>query len=185
MKLRILTIGLALLPTVASAGGQRSQVRIAATSVVEIPSGFVVVPFAVPVAMPSYVQYQAVDYGYTAATSASVQPSATLPSSPSAAAPSAAPSKTESPARGVSASNSLILSQCGKCHGAVQPKASLELTGALDDATRLKAITRLLADDPKKRMPQGKDLAPDLLGNLIQELATTSQKSPSPTLTTE
>jgi cytochrome c5 len=185
MKLRMLAIGLALMPAVACAGGHRSQVRIATSSFVEIPSGFVVVPFAVPVAMPSYVQYQALDYGYTAAASAFVQPPATSQSSPASAAASAAPSKTESPAPDVLSGNTLISSQCGKCHGAVQPKAGLDLTGALDDATRLKAITRLLADDPKKRMPPGKDLAPDLLGSLIQELATAPQKSPSQTLTTE
>lgn len=146
-----------------------AKVQVAATSVASVQAGVVAVPFAVPVAMPSYVQYSA--YVASAASPYSSHVAATstngaclVPAhgNADAARPQATAAKTAS----------LVAAHCGRCHGATQPKAGLDLTAALDDATRLKAIARVLADDPQLRMSKGEELGPDELGRLIQELST-------------
>ena len=178
--LRALLVVLCSAPSVALAGGHRGTIPIAATSVVTIPAGFVAVPFAVPVAMPSYVQYQSLEAVYSVAaghaTAAVVGGSRQRPAPyPESEAAVDEPSKKVSPA-----ATTLVAVHCGNCHGAVKPKAGLDLTGPLADATRLNAITRLLADDPEKRMPRGKEIPPQLLGELIQELSLSDASRESP-----
>lgn len=154
-------------------------------SVAAVPAGFVAVPFAVPVAMPSYVQYQAIGGVSTAVGQyylPAVEPRAAGCANcvaKSSAAEAVATAAQATPERQAS---SLVIAQCGRCHGAVQPKAGLDLTKKLDDATRLKAISRLLADDPQQRMPKGAELSPEVLGQLIQELAQPAAPRPDPAL---
>ncbi len=133
---------------------------VAIPATVTLPAGFIAVPLAVPVALPSYVQYQAPWVSYVAPVAANHEPAPVA----AAAAPSPA-------TRGATGATTLIAAQCGTCHGGAKPKADLDLTGALADSIRLKAIARLLSDDPEKRMPPQKELSPESLGHLIQELS--------------
>ncbi len=119
--------------------------------------GFIVVPFAVPVAVPSYVQYQASNY----------------------AAPTAPPSISRNVDQQQSKLESqrpsigpLVQTQCLQCHAGERAKAGLRLDVIeLGPEKRLRAIGRLLADDPKQRMPKGQTLTAQELGQLIQELS--------------
>jgi hypothetical protein len=166
---RIAKVAIARPPCRASA-----KVQVAATSVATVSAGVVAVPFAVPVAMPSYVQYSAYVanavpvYSTAAHATAAAGACSTVQSTGNALAPMS---------NGAVPAPSLVAARCTRCHGATQPKAGLDLTGPLDDATRLKAIARVLADDPQVRMPKGTELAPSELGQLIQELAARSAVS--------
>lgn len=66
-----------------------------------------------------------------------------------------------------------LAARCARCHGGEAPKAGLMLDGrgAISAEARLAAIRRLLADDPRERMPPGEALSPAELGLLLQELA--------------
>ncbi len=146
-----------------------ANVQVAATSVAAVQAGVVAVPFAVPVAMPSYVQYSA----FVAAAAPSYQSQVAATSTiGTCLVPMYAGAETAGPQVAAARQASLVAAHCGRCHGATQPKAGLGLTAALDDGTRLKAIARILADDPRLRMPKGEELGPDELGRLIQELST-------------
>ena len=129
------------------------QVIVANQSAVVVPSGFIVVPFAVPVAVPSYVQYQA------------------------AAAPQGAGGEEKTveaqsdPRPLASEPRSLVTSSCMKCHSGSTPKGKLDLSGELSPAVRLRSIARIFSDDPTRRMPKGKSLDAQAIGLLIQELS--------------
>ena len=69
------------------------------------------------------------------------------------------------------ASPGLVVQTCVKCHSGAEAKKGFRVDQELSDADRLKAIRRLLADDPAKRMPKGGSLDAQTLGRLIQELA--------------
>ncbi|HVU87334.1 MAG TPA: hypothetical protein VHD36_08430 [Pirellulales bacterium] len=159
-----------------------ASAQVSATSVATVSAGVVAVPFAVPVAMPSYVQYSA----HVATAAPEYQSHAPLAMPDAACAMPAPTSASASDSAGTARASSLVSTYCRQCHGAVQPKAGLDLSGALDNATRLKAITRILADDPRQRMPKGKELSAAELGRLIQELATSASPSataePAPAL---
>jgi len=155
-----------LTSSVASAAPCRNNC-VAAANVLTVPAGFIAVPLAVPVALPSYVQYQAPLAQYVADVASTCQ---MLPQ------PAMADRRSSAPPR-AAAVTSLIAAQCGGCHGGAKPKAELDLTGSLADMTRLKAIARLLTDEPARRMPPQKDLSPEVLGRLIQELSTTAEAS--------
>ncbi|HEY4309865.1 MAG TPA: hypothetical protein VGN12_10475 [Pirellulales bacterium] len=145
-----------------------TKVQVSATSVATVSAGVVAVPFAVPVAMPSYVQYSA----YT--PNAGIQYSTEVHATEAAVVCGTVQTTGNALAQmsnGAVPATSLVTARCTRCHGATQPKAGLDLTRALDDATRLKAIARVLADDPQVRMPKGTELSPSELGQLIQELA--------------
>ncbi len=179
---------LILLPGVAWGSDQHAQLQFSTTSVAAVPAGFVAVPFAVPVAMPSYVQYQALGGFTTAFSQYAYLPSSAQRASACASCATKAPAADEvSSTRATQlapepSTTTIVAAQCGRCHGAVQAKAGLDLTAELDEATRLKAISRLLADDPRQRMPKGKELPPELRGQLIQELARPATPRPAPAL---
>jgi len=131
--------------------------------VVIIPQGFIAVPFAVPVAVPSYVQYQA------------IVASSPLPEVSAATATQEATAKAhEAPPPTLS----LVAKSCVKCHSGEKPKGKLDLSGDLSPALRLKAIGRILADDESKRMPKGKPLDAQAIGLLIQELSRVPVQKP-------
>jgi hypothetical protein len=145
--------------------------QVSATSVATVSAGVIAVPFAVPVAMPSYVQYSAYVANAAPVYSTAVNATASAGDCSTIQTTDNALARTSN---GAAPATSLVAARCTGCHGATQPKAGLDLTGALDDATRLKAIARVLADDPQVRMPKGAELAPSELGQLIQELAARS-----------
>ncbi len=66
-----------------------------------------------------------------------------------------------------------IQRRCATCHGATAPKAGLSLgePAALSAERRLAAIRRVLADDPRERMPPGEALSREELGQVLRELA--------------
>lgn len=77
----------------------------------------------------------------------------------------------------------LVWQRCFKCHQGAAPAGGLDLSGqagGLDQATRLKAIARLLEDDPERRMPKGVEIDADERGRLIQHFAKESQKESQP-----
>lgn len=76
-----------------------------------------------------------------------------------------------SQAGSIQASATLLSKNCASCHSGNEAKGGFHVDTPLSDAGRLKAITRILADDPVKRMPKGKTLAADELGRLIQEIS--------------
>ena len=130
----------------AFAGGKRVIVNHGVQATV-VPAGFVVVPYAVPVATPAYVGYLA----------------------PQAFSYSRGGAEGDVEAQAVP--GSLVATYCAKCHNAEAAKR-VDLSGAIDAETRLAAIRRVLADDPAKRMPKGRELDAETLGLLIQELST-------------
>lgn len=65
----------------------------------------------------------------------------------------------------------LVASNCVKCHQGEDAKGAYRMDVPLTEGKKLKAITRILADDPAKRMPKGKTLGAEELGKLIQELS--------------
>lgn len=132
---------------------RQQQVVIATQSAVFIPQGFIAVPYAVPVALPSYVHYQAMPQ---------------VPAPPVVGEPVQA---TSAATQGQEAPPTLVSQSCVKCHSGPTPKGKLDLSGELSPETRLKMIQRMLADDPTKRMPKGKLLEAQAIGLLIQELS--------------
>ncbi len=68
---------------------------------------------------------------------------------------------------------------CSKCHSGGEAKRGFRVDQPLSDAYRLKAIGRLLADDPAKRMPKGGSLDAQTLGLLIQEMARIEKTKPA------
>jgi len=135
-------------------------VIVANQSAVVVPSGFIVVPFAVPVAVPSYVQYQAA----AAPQGAGVGVQGAGGEEKKAEAQSAPKPEAPEP-------RSLVASSCAKCHSGPTPKGKLDLSGELTADVRLKSIARILSDDPTRRMPKGKSLDAQAIGLLIQELS--------------
>lgn len=166
-------IALACLTVPAYAGNchvvQRQVVTNAVVAnAVVVPQGFIAVPFAVPVAVPSYVQYQALP-GYGAVASAGIgfneaPPKVTAQAEPEAPLPM-----------------SLVTQHCAKCHrpsGSAWKTTELDLTGELSNETRLHMIQRILSDDPAKRMPRGKQLTAQQTGEIIQELSQVPKPAP-------
>lgn len=140
-------------------GAGRCRVVVPSHSVsshqaVVVQQGFVAVPFAVPVAVPSYVNYVAPQAYYGMPASSPREP----------ADPQDAVKAQEAPA------GSLVAKHCAACHDGSKPDRVV-LTGDLDCETRLKAIGKMLHDDDAQRMPKGKTLSAEDLGLLIQELS--------------
>lgn len=103
-------------------------------------------------------------------------PAAAAPAAKGAEAPAAAPATQaeEAPAAARTMPASSALSRrCAACHGGAAPKGGLRIDGEtpLPDEKRLAAIRRVLADEPRQRMPPNESLAPEELGLVLQELA--------------
>lgn len=141
------------------ATSSRARVVVAAQSAVVVSNGFIVVPFAVPVAVPSYVQYQA-----------AVTPQGSGVGMQGAGEETKAEAQSDSRPQAPEP-RSLVASSCAKCHSGPTPKAKLDLSGELLPAVRLRSIARILSDDPARRMPKGKSLDAQAIGLLIQELS--------------
>jgi hypothetical protein len=169
--------------SIACAGNCRQQVVVANQSAVFIPQGFIAVPFAVPVAVPSYVQYQAVStqaqaaYGGPAVgyeEARANEPAATAKEE-LARSREARPAAAARVAAKIDAQHSpLTVQYCVKCHhpaGGAWARTKLDLSADLTAELRLKMIGRILADDPARRMPKGKALDAAEIGLLIQELS--------------
>ena len=151
----------------------RQVVRV--QSVIVNQQGLAVVPFAVPVAVPvATVNPGGVYYGYQQqAQPQAVQQQAPCPQvaheqavqEPQTAEPLTGETQAES--------TSLVHQHCAKCHTGEQAKAGfrLEAWTTLGAEQRLKMIRRVLSDDESTRMPKGKQLDPQTLGELIQELS--------------
>ena len=157
-------IALACLCAPAYGAHCRQQVVVANQSAVFIPHGFIAVPFAVPVGVPSYVQYQAVVSGQGSVASEETTSEV---------------SRALAAERVLAAPATLVAQTCVKCHSGPNPKSNLDLSGELAPAVRLKMIARILADDPAKRMPKGKPLDAQAIGLLIQELSRTAKTEPN------
>jgi mono/diheme cytochrome c family protein len=69
--------------------------------------------------------------------------------------------------------STLVRRSCVSCHGGAAPKAGLDLSNlaALSAGQRLKAVARVVSDEPARRMPPGKSLAPAEIGEVLQELS--------------
>lgn len=125
-----------------------------------VGSGFTVVPFAVPVAVPvATVQSPTVLYsydGYRAANKAALLPHEEPP----------VEAKPQ-------ASSTLLEQKCAECHGGAAPKARLDLSNpvGLSPQQRLAAVARVVSDDAELRMPKGNTLSPSEIGRLLQELS--------------
>lgn len=65
---------------------------------------------------------------------------------------------------------SLVSLHCATCHNSTKQDGKLDLTGILSAEKRLKAIQRVLTDDPALSMPKGKEITDQLRGELIAEL---------------
>lgn len=145
-------------------------------SVALVPTGQIVTQFATPVGVPvfaspvapqSFVQYGTQSLSTPRTDLAEVkQEIAELKAMLVDAAKSGAITGLNLP--------NLVRKSCGQCHGPVDPKAGLDLS-TLDKLTpeqRLKAIDRMLQDDPAGRMPPADSnvkLSAEDLGKLIQE----------------
>lgn len=165
MKILLAIAAVGLL-AVGAAAKCHDVARVNRTSVVVLQDGFVAVPFAVPVGTPSYVQYQAVSAyggGYAAPAYGGMAP--------------ASPYKTQQAALHAQAPASTMVQQvCAKCHTGEQAKANFDISKPLTADQRLHAVSRILSQDPSKRMPKGKALTSESASALIQELsASTSQ----------
>jgi len=165
-----------------------AQVNVASASVALVPQGFLAVPYAVPVAVPSYVQYQAMPQyqvmpQYQTAPQYQAAPSVAEVPQPSPESFQARPPEPIAAQPVVS----FLTKACAKCHSEAstndKAKAHLRVDEAITDSQRVVIIRRLLTDDKKKRMPPGRDLDPVTLGRLIQEVtnpAVEAIKAPAP-----
>ncbi|MBX7164826.1 MAG: hypothetical protein K1X74_00635 [Pirellulales bacterium] len=138
------------------AGLRHAQVAVAS-------SGLVVVPFAVPVAVPvATIQAPAVLYSWRGAASTSVMSDA------------AGESAAVQEALG---GEGLVRQRCARCHEGEAAKGDLVLTdlGALSAEQRLEAVRRVVSDDPQVRMPRGMLLSPSEIGRMVQELSERSR----------
>ena len=125
-----------------------------------VSSGFAVVPFAVPVAVPvATVQSPTVLYSYDGHRVAN-----RATQSPQEEPPAEANPQT---------SSTLLEQKCAQCHGGAAPKAGLDLSNpvSLSPQQRLAAVARVVSDDAELRMPKGSTLSPSEIGRLLQELS--------------
>jgi len=125
-----------------------------------VGSGFTVVPFAVPVAVPvATVQSPTVLYSYDGHRAANQVTPTQHEELPAEANPQA--------------SSTLLEQKCAQCHGGAAPKAGLDLSNpvSLSPQQRLAAVARVVSDDAELRMPKGSTLSPSEIGRLLQELS--------------
>jgi len=143
--------------------------NVVVANAVVVPANFVAVAYAVPVATPSYVQYQYPQY-QAASDPWAKEPRATQEGLARAQEAPEAPIPF-----------SLVATHCVRCH---TPNSRswvshhLDLSGDLSAETRLKMITRILADSPEKRMPKGKQLDAQQIGLLVQEISSVPTLAP-------
>ncbi len=163
----------------AGAGGRlvRSScgVRHCATTSVAFVNhaNLIAVPIAVPVGMPSYVQYQAPAASY--GTAAAVGYGA-----PAAGAAAPAACAQQQPAEeALGDTVDFVAQACVRCHGPVKPKGGLDLTKPVDERGRLEMLRRLFARDPAQRMPPGRQLAPAELAGIVEQI-TAEAEAPTP-----
>jgi mono/diheme cytochrome c family protein len=146
------------------------------------PSATVVVPFAVPVATPvAIVQNNGVFYR-AAPESVAGDSSIDDPSRRRLFAEfeaflawRASRGQSATEANATQSSLSLVGRNCLQCHGGPNPKGGVSLDGALSADVRLRAIRETVAG----RMPPQSKLSPELVGQLLGELAGESQVDPS------
>lgn len=150
---RLLVVGMvALLPTAAVAGHCRVSVRSRAVVRSQVVQELVPIPVQQVYQVGESVQEDALAERIAARVLAKLE------------------AQTAAQA---TAATTLVQQHCSKCHsgGPEAAKGGIDLTGDLDCETRLHAIRMLLANDPARRMPKGKELDPQVLGDLIGELA--------------
>ena len=136
------------------------QRAVVARQNVVLQNGLVVVPFAVPVAVPvATVNVPTVLYSFDGNPDYQARPHVMQ------AVPNPDIAAMESP--------SLVRRKCAKCHGGPSPKAGLDLSkpAALTTKQRLAAVARVVSDDPEERMPKGGTLSPAEIGRVLQELS--------------
>jgi hypothetical protein len=126
------------------------------TPVVTLDTGLNIIPF-VATTQVLVVEGPPFYYAYSSYASAYGQ------------GPAAAPVQgepTERPPSPVAAS-------CLGCHAGATPEAGLDLSdlGRLAPEWKLKAVSRVVSDDERLRMPKGRPLAPAEIGRLLQELS--------------
>lgn len=137
--------------------GQRSSV---VQKNLIVGSGFTVVPFAVPVAVPvATVQSPTVLYSYDGHRPPHQTTQVPLEEPPVEA---------NSPSRAT-----LLEQRCATCHGGDAPKAGIDLShpAGLSPAQRLSAVARVVSDDADLRMPKGTTLSASEIGRVLQELS--------------
>lgn len=165
-------LGILLLAAPALAGN-RCNVSVQSFA---LQSGLAVTPFAVPVATPvATVAVGAYSYGFTGQAAQSVS-AASVDSQVDKIADRVIAKLRAAGFGGIKAEAlpekpSLVSANCAACHGATKQAGGFRVDLSLSPEAKLKAIGRILADDPAKRMPKGKNLDPQTLGLLLQELA--------------
>jgi mono/diheme cytochrome c family protein len=115
-----------------------------------------IVPFAVPVAVPvAVIARPAVFYGVSRYVEAQPLPIRPVPGPVQAGR------------------ESLVQQLCGACHGGAAPKAGFNLADLpqLTPQARLTAVSRVVSDDPRTRMPPDRALSPAEIAALLRELA--------------
>lgn len=163
----------ALCVALARAGGP-----IVKQQAVVLPQGVVVTQYAVPVAVPQYTHTVAPQSYVTYGVPQQTESTATVESLTAEIA-ALRRALEESGQIRPQALPSLVTQSCGKCHSGPEAKGGFDLSdhAKLSSADRLKAINRMLADDPKQRMPppaSGHDIDAATLGRLIQEFSVVS-----------
>ena len=175
MRIRLLTIGVCLLGSLASPAQSGDHTTV-------VNGGLLVTQFAVPVAVPqyaarvappSYVQYGA---GYSTSATETIEDRI--------AAKVIQGLQAAGTLRPAAVGPTLVTQNCSRCHSGPTPKGKLDLSlpSKLSADDRLPRHPRVLADDEAQRMPpaaSGVKLSADQLGKLLQELSQ-SPKEVSP-----
>lgn len=146
---------------------------------VQLQSGLVVTPFAVPVASPVAVaNVSPFVYGFQSAGSYAPQSAAVKAQSTEdalverLAAKLAAKLGLDVKPLAVPETPSLISATCVSCHGPTKQGGGIRFDQGLTDELRLQAVAAMMLDDGAKRMPKGKAIDAVTLGKLIQEFTT-------------
>lgn len=69
---------------------------------------------------------------------------------------------------------------CGKCHSTENAKGGFRVDIEMSDADYRRAIKAITSNNPAQRMPRGRNLTPQVLGDLIGELANAPSTNDGP-----
>jgi mono/diheme cytochrome c family protein len=95
------------------------------------------------------------------------QPVQPQPEQPAAQPPAQQPPAQPDPTQPLS----MLATHCATCHRADSHRLTLIDAKSLTCEQKIDAIHRLLSNDPNERMPKGKVLTPEELGQILQELS--------------
>lgn len=171
----VLLVSTACLIASAHAAGckQPARTRFARSESVVITAGsFVVVPFAVPVAVPvATIAQPTVLYGYSAAAGGSARVSGDAGNS--RADDAIAPDDIAEMDHKLAA-DAIVARRCASCHGAADAKGGLVLESIsldeLERPQRIELLRRITSTDPSLRMPKEAPLTQSEVDVLVEAL---------------